>query len=64
MWRHEPKRAHGLVHIVTAGSGYIQLMGSRGPGCWGGMSFFPRSSGHTLSSDSGGEKFRCQRADE
>ena len=28
--RHEPKRAHGLVHIVTAGSGYIRIDGEQG----------------------------------
>ena len=27
--RHEPKRAHGLVHIVTAGSGYIRIDGEQ-----------------------------------
>ena len=27
--RHEPKRTNGLVHIVTAGSGYIRIDGEQ-----------------------------------
>ncbi|MGN6929454.1 cupin domain-containing protein, partial [Neisseria sp. P0015.S010] len=52
--RHEPKRAHGLVHIVTAGSGYIRIDGEQEARLLsaGDVIFFPRSVGHTLSSDS------------
>ena len=52
--RHEPKRAHGLVHIVTAGSGYIRIDGEQEARLLsaGDIIFFPRSVGHTLSSDS------------
>ena len=52
--RHEPKRAHGLVHIVTAGSGYIRIDGEQEARLLsaGDVIFFPRSVGHTLSNDS------------
>lgn len=57
--RHEPKRAHGLVHIVTAGSGYIRIDGEQEARLLsaGDIIFFPRSVGHTLSSDSSCENF-------
>ena len=57
--RHEPKRAHGLVHIVTAGSGYIRIDGEQEARLLsaGDIIFFPRSVGHTLSSDSNCENF-------
>ena len=53
--RHEPKRAHGLVHIVTAGEGYIKIDGEREARLLkeGDVVFFPRTAGHVLSSDTG-----------
>ena len=43
-----------MVHIVTAGSGYIRIDGEQEARLLsaGDVIFFPRSVGHTLSSDS------------
>ncbi len=49
--RHEPQTACGIAHIVTQGSGYLQIDGQQQPHFVksGDVIFFPRSIGHTLT---------------
>lgn len=51
--RHETLQCEGLVHIVTAGSGYLCIDGETSPRPvgTGDIVFFPRGLGHVLSHD-------------
>ncbi|OOF70956.1 helix-turn-helix domain-containing protein [Rodentibacter caecimuris] len=49
--RHDRQICHGIVHIVSQGSGYLQIDGIEQPLMLksGDVVFFPRSLGHSLS---------------